>query len=249
MRYAKQTCRGIRMAAGAALLAFPCAATIAQPAAEPLDRVVAVVNNQPILWSDIENELRLSALEPRGKDEGAATAQNALQDLISRDLIRQQIREEEVQAAEPTPAKVQARLEELRRVLPECVRMHCSTDAGWKAFLRDHNLTEAQVEHYMRIRLEVLAFIEDRFRQGIRIPDEDVEKYYRETLVPQYGAGETPPALEKVAPRIREILLQEQVNLLFGTWLDNLRKQGDVEVLDPALKSAADSDDGNGGNE
>lgn len=249
MRYAKQIRRGMRMAAAAAPLALPCAAICAQQAAEPLDRVVAVVNNQPIMWSDIENELRLSALEPRSKEEGPATAQNALQDLISRDLIRQQIREEDVQAAEPTPVKVQARLDELRRVLPECVRMHCSTDAGWQAFLREHNLTEAQVERYMRTRLEVLAFIEDRFRQGIRIPDEDVEKYYRDTLVPQYGAGETPPALEKVAPRIREILLQEQVNLLFGTWLDNLRKQGDVEVLDPALKSAADAEDGNGGSE
>lgn len=237
------------MAAAAALMALACAGMHAQQAEEPLDRVVAVVNNQPILWSDIENELRLSALEPRSKEEGAATAQNALQDLIGRDLIRQQIRQEDVQAAEPTPAKVQSRLEELRRELPECVRMHCSSDAGWQAFLREHNLTQREVERYLRMRLEVLAFIEDRFRQGIRIPDEDVEKYYRETLAPQYGAGETPPQLEKVAPRIREILLQQQVNLLFGTWLDNLRKQGDVEVLDPALKSAADSDDGNGGSE
>ena len=37
-----------------------------------------------------------------------------------------------------------------------------------------------------------------------------------------------------MAPRIEEILLEQQVNVMFGTWLDNLRKQGDVEVLDPA---------------
>jgi hypothetical protein len=39
-----------------------------------------------------------------------------------------------------------------------------------------------------------------------------------------------------VAPRIQEILLQRQVNALFGDWLKNLRKQGDVEVLDPSLE-------------
>lgn len=249
MRVRKPIRLGIRTAAAAALMSVTCVAIRAQDAAQPLDRVAAVVNNQPILWSDIENELRLSALEPRGKDEGPATAQNALQDLISRDLIRQQIRDEDVLAAQPTPAKVQARLQELQRVLPECVRMHCSTQSGWQAFLREHKLTQHEVERYLRMRLEILAFIEDRFRQGIRISDEDVEKYYRDNLAPQYGKNESPPALEKVAPRIREILLEEQVNLLFGSWLDNLRKQGDVEVLDPTLRSAVDSDDGNGGNE
>jgi hypothetical protein len=38
-----------------------------------------------------------------------------------------------------------------------------------------------------------------------------------------------------VAPRIEEILLQQQVNTLFDDWLANLRKEGDVEVLDPSL--------------
>ena len=47
--------------------------------------------------------------------------------------------------------------------------------------------------------------------------------------------GEAIPPLEQVSGRIEEILLQQQVNVLFDQWLTNLRKQGDVEVLDPAL--------------
>jgi hypothetical protein len=43
------------------------------------------------------------------------------------------------------------------------------------------------------------------------------------------------PPLDQVAPRIQEILLQQQVNTLFDGWLDNLRKQGEIEVLDPSL--------------
>jgi len=42
-------------------------------------------------------------------------------------------------------------------------------------------------------------------------------------------------ALDKVSPRIQEILLQQQVNELFDNWLTDLRRQGDVEVLDPSL--------------
>jgi adenosylmethionine-8-amino-7-oxononanoate aminotransferase len=41
-----------------------------------------------------------------------------------------------------------------------------------------------------------------------------------------------------VSPRIEEILLQQQVNLVFDEWLTNMRRQGDVEVLDSALVSA-----------
>jgi hypothetical protein len=87
----------------------------------------------------------------------------------------------------------------------------------------------------MRLRLEVLGFIENRFRQGIRIPEEDIEQYYKKTLLPQYPAGQPAPSLDTVSHRIEEILLQQQVNNMFGAWLDNLRKQGDVQILDPAL--------------
>ena len=235
-----------RWLAAAGLMAMACATLLAQSAPAALDRVVAVVNNQAILSSDVDNEMRLSALEPRGRDEGDPTPQDALQDLISRALIRQQIRQEEVPTASQANDQVQTRLDELRRELPACVRMHCSTDEGWKAFLSQHGLTQKQVENYLRMRLEILAFIEERFRQGIRIPREDVEKFYSDTLVPQYRNGGA-PSLTKVAPRIEEILLQEQANALFGAWLDNLRKQGDVEILDPALESPSKNDSGKAG--
>ena len=115
------------------------------------------------------------------------------------------------------------------------MREHCASQAGWKAFLSKHGLTEPRVEAYLRNRMEILRFIEMRFRQGIQIDPQQVEHYYRQTLLPQYAPGETVPPLPKVAARIREILLEQQVNVLFGNWLANLRQQGDVEILDPAL--------------
>ena len=94
-----------------------------------------------------------------------------------------------------------------------------------------------RVESYLRYRLQILRFIEQRFQPGIRVSPEQIENYYRDTLLPQYAAGETVPKLEQVAPRIEEILLQQQVNNLFDDWLGNLRKQGEIEVLDPALET------------
>jgi len=202
-----------------------------------LDRAVAVVNKHVILASDLDDEIRLSILEPNG-GAGELSPQQALDQLISRTLIEQQIRQEDVQAIEPTQEQVNARMEELRKELPACVDANCSSDEGWKAFLASHGLTPARVESYLRYRLEILAFIEQRFRQGIQISQQQIETYYHDTLLPQYKPGETAPLLDQVAPRIQEILLQQQVNALFDSWLTNLRQQGNVEVLDPALESA-----------
>jgi hypothetical protein len=200
-----------------------------------LDRVVAVVNNHAILESDVDDEMRLTVLDPARTGLAVLTPKVALEQLISRALIQQQVRQEDEQAAEPSQAEIDARLAETRKELPACVRLNCASDAGWKAFLDAHGLTLERVESYMRYRLEILRFIEQRFRQGIRIAPEEIETYYRQTLVPQYAAGEAIPSLDKVSPRIEEILLERQVNVLFDDWLNSLRKQGDVEVLDPAL--------------
>ena len=210
---------------------------------EVLDRVVAVVNNHPILWSDLSSEIRFAVLDPE-EVNGTLTPQRALQQLISRTLIQQQIRQEDASAAQPSDDEVQAREAEVRKELPACVRLACTTDAGWQAFLQTNGLTSAQIEHYLRLRLEILRFIEIRFRQGIRISHEEIEAYYRDKLVPQYAKGAQVPALSAVSSRIEEILLEEQVNVMFGNWLDNLRKQGDVEVLDSALESGSESSSG-----
>jgi hypothetical protein len=227
----------------AGLAIYPALAQ-ALPAASPVivDRVEAVVNRHVILTSDIDEEIRLSVLDPVRGGMVALTRTAALDQLISRTLIEQQIRREDEQAAEPMPSEVAARLAEIRKELPACVRENCASDDGWERFLSAHDLTTERVEAYLRYRLEILRFIEERFRPGIHITPQDIETYYRDTLLPLYLPGEAVPSLEKVSPRIEEILLQQHVNVLFDEWLTNLRKQGDVEVLDPALRSAGAQD-------
>ena len=202
-----------------------------------LDRAVAVVNRQVILASEIDEEIRLSVFDPEHSGDATLSRQHALDELISRMLIQQQIRREDLETVQPSQDEVNARVQDLRRELPQCVHQNCASDSGWNAFLAAHHLTQERVASYFRNRLEVLNFIEQRFRSGIHIPQQDIENYYRNTLLPQFKPGEDIPSLEKVAPRIEEILLQQQLNVLFDDWLTNLRNQGDVEVLDPSLEN------------
>lgn len=219
----------------------------AQAAPVILDRVVAVVNQRVILASDLDDEIRLSVLDSNIVGESQLTRQRALEQIVSRSLIEQQIRQEDAQAVEPSQSDVDARLAELRKELPACVHRNCVTDAGWSAMLAEHHLTPERVNAYLRYRLEILRFIEQRFRQGIRISQDEIANYYNKTLRPQYKPGEQFPSLDQVAPRIQEILLEQQVNVLFDSWLTNLRQQGDVEILDPNLEMPGETGSGGSG--
>ncbi len=192
-----------------------------------LDRTVAVVNKHVILASDLDDEMRLSVLDPNLVGS-KLTPRQALQDLISRTLIEQQMRQEDAQAIEPAQAEVDARMHQLRSELPACVHENCASDAGWNAFLSAHGLAPQHVEAYARYRIEILNFIERRFRQGIQISQEQIAAYYRDTLLPEYKPGrDSADARPGQLPlRIQEILLQQQVNQMFDTWLANAAPAG-----------------------
>jgi hypothetical protein len=92
--------------------------------------------------------------------------------------------------------------------------------------------------------MAVLRFIELRFRSGIRITPEEIAAYYKDSLVPKYARPQDAPPLEKISPRIQEILLQQRVNLLLNDWLKSLQDQGQVEILDPTLRKPDSEEDG-----
>ena len=82
--------------------------------------------------------------------------------------------------------------------------------------------------------MEVLRFIEERFRMGIRITQQEIDDYYNKTLVPGYRKqnAQAPPE-DTIQDKIQEILLQQQVDKLLDDWLATLRAQGSVRTLKP----------------
>jgi len=204
-----------------------------------LDSVIAVVNRQVILSSDLDLELRMMRLLPT-RERSSPEVSEALDQLTTRALIEQQILLEDPRGLDVDPSQVQASLDELRRNLPACRRHDCSSPAGWSAYLATIGLIPRQVERYWSRRMAVLAFIERRFRSGIRIAPEEIEKYYRQTLLPQYPSPASAPTLDQVSARIQDLLLEQQVNALLDDWLKNLQTQGEVEILDPTLAASAE---------
>ena len=215
------------------LLQQPPAAPI-PPQAVVLDHVIAVINGSVILQSDVDEEMGYAVLQPFSINSARNTPQRALQRLIDRDLILQQMATG-LTLAPPPPEEVEEQITQMRGILPECAEYHCRTDAGWRDFLRAKGLTEEEVETHWRQRMLILSFIQSRFGAGVRITAPEIAVYYNQTLVPQYhDKSVKPPPLSAVASRIEEILLQQRVSSLLLQWLQSLKIEGSVSILDPA---------------
>jgi len=196
-----------------------------------LDRVVAIVNGDLILESDVDAEERFAALQPFSEAK-PVTRDELIDRLIDRRLILQQM------ALQPEPpitdAEVDDELSILRRGIPKCAAYHCETLAGWEKFVADQGFTMEEMRDRWRQRMEVLRFIEERFRMGIRISQAQIDEYYKTTMLPMYQKENAPPLAEAaIADKVQEILLQQQVDKLLDDWLATLRAQGSLSILKP----------------
>jgi hypothetical protein len=198
-----------------------------------IDSVVAVVNGDVILESDVDEERRFEVIQPYRGSATEFSRDRAVQRLIDRTLIQQQAALEPEQTA-VSDAELDKQLQTLRKDIPACKQYHCETDEGWAKFLGANGFTVKGFQDRWRKRMELLRLIELRFRGGIRISNDEIKDYYEKTMLPEYARQKvTPPKLETISPRIEEVLLQQQVGNLLRDWLKSLRAQGNVWVMRP----------------
>jgi peptidyl-prolyl cis-trans isomerase SurA len=224
-----------RQAAAAPTTAHPQTSAAAAKAGPELgvvmDRLVAVVNGDVILESDVDEERRFEEVQPY-RSGPTFTRERIIERLIDRALILQQ------SALEPEDAvpdrDLDAQIATLRKDIPACKQYHCETDDGWKKYLGDHGFTEEEFRARWKMRMQLLKFIEVRFRSGINIKDSEIQAYYEKNMLPEYAKRNvTPPKLDTIQKRIEEVLLQQEVGALLRDWLKSLRAQGSVLIITP----------------
>jgi peptidyl-prolyl cis-trans isomerase SurA len=236
-----------RPLASAQTPAAPAAEADAASKPQELDRVIAIINGDVLLQSDVLEEMQFASIQPLGQPGLATDPSVAGRRLINRTLILQQMKSQ--QADIPVSDQdLQKSLSELRKQIPACARFHCDTPDGWRDFLKQNNLTEQQVTDRWRQRLQIVNFIDIRFRNGVRITKPEIQEYYDKTFVPAFQKESAkPPVLPVVSNRIEEILLQRRVNGMLQDWLKSLRDQGSVQILDPMYGVSSGNNDEGGG--
>lgn len=198
---------------------------VAPSQAEVVDRMIAVVNSHLITWSDLDEQMRFEALENGHalKDLDEAQRHEAFEHLVQYRILRDQM-----QGTPPAQAyEVDSRIAEMRAGW-----QLEKDDAKWTTTLERYGLSASELRDLVSNQVEILKFMEFRVRPMVRVTRQEVDDYYSSTLVPQLAAkGQMPEPLEDVTPKIRELLIEQKMNLELEMWLATLRAQASVQVL------------------
>ncbi len=207
-------------------------------AQEVVDRMVAVVNKQVILESELDQAWRVELLvqgKPLpGEKPGPQEAQALLDRLIDRSLLEQQIAQSSPESLDPKPEEVAQRVQEVRRQYPAA-----ASDDDWNAVLKSYGLEQQDVERHFISEFRVLRFIDLRFRGLVRVDKSEISTYYLETLLPQlHRQGSPVPPLVEVSGKIENVLVEQHMDEMLNDWLQTLRTQAHIEKLEPFGEAA-----------
>lgn len=192
------------------------------------------MNGTPILWSDVEEEVRIEALMQGAPSEQitAAKRNEALDHLIDSTLVRNQLGEETSSDTEATRQQLAERINSVRSEL------NATSDPDWQALLTRYALTESEVSRYLRKQMEVLDFIDLRFRSGVQVTPKQIEDYYNQQFVPDLKKrGATAPPLSAVRSQIENILVEQAISASTSQWLKIVREQAEIWRAEPFANS------------
>jgi peptidyl-prolyl cis-trans isomerase SurA len=194
-----------------------------------LDRIAVVVGKRAIKSSDIDRDLRVTAFLNRAPVETSADSKHkAAERLIDQQIIRQEIATGDYPRASDSDAA--GLLGQIRTT------RFAGSDVRLKAELTRYGLSETQLQDQLLWQLTVLRFINERFRPGAQVSDDDVRKYYDGHLAALKREYASDSSFETLEPKIRETMEGELTNKQFETWLTDSRNQIRIDYHQEALK-------------
>lgn len=192
------------------------------PPAPPLelrDRIVAVVDEDPILSSDIDRAITLGLADRQEGESDPAFRRRVLETLI---VQRIQLHEVSRFGIEQVP--VEAIEEQV-----EAIRARFGSDEELRARLAEVGLDLQGLRQLVARQLAVVAYFEEFLGPRIFVDLEEIRKYYDETLVPALEArGEAAPPIEDVREQIRQLLRERRLNDAIEARTEELRREADV---------------------
>lgn len=206
----------------AAALLPPAVRTQEIPSATPYalrDRIVAVVDEDPILASDLERVIALG-LAVREPGEG----QEAFRRRVLEGLIDQRLRAHEIDRFGLGRVDVELVDEHVAEI-----RSRFESEEAFRRRLAELELDLEGLRQLVARQLTVIEYVNERLAVRVFVTLDEINRYYEQVLVPQMRAQGTPvPPIEEVREDIRELLREQGLNQEIETWTEQLRRAADV---------------------
>jgi len=214
--------RGLAIRALLFWLSLAIAAGMA--AQEIVDRIVARVENDIILLSDIR---ALSSYQQflDGKSE---TDAQILERLIDQWIVRTEANVSRF--PQPSDADVDRELERVQKSF--------ASKEEFEARRKQIGLSVAEIRDMLATQLYLSNYLDSRFRPGVQIDPKTIDDFYEKSVVPRAKArGQEPPPLDTARDFIQEALVQRGINDQADQWLIESKSRLHIEkFLDEAAK-------------
>jgi hypothetical protein len=185
-----------------------------------LDRVLARVDGDPVMLSDVRAAIRLGVVET---PEGVDPILSALRLLIERKLVLAEVTR--FAPGEPDPVMLNGQVAGLVT--------RAGGAAGLKELERTTGVGELQVREIARDNLRIQAYLNQRFGSSAQPTDEEVGQYYRTHLDDFRNASGVVIPFVEAAPVARQRAAAERRQAIIFQWMRELRQRGDVVELYP----------------
>ncbi len=199
------------------LVSFAAAQTIVT------DRLLALVNRDVITESDVLWALTLDSDLPI-LELSAENRRGMLERLIDQRLL--------LQEAEKIPRHEPAEEEITDYINYELVAKF-GTNEKFIERMKKVGLEQVMLREIVRRRLEILKYVEFRFRSFVFIKPEEIEEYYKKTVIPEAarsGLG-APELTETLRTKIEKELSEIKVNSELDRFFDETRAQAQITRL------------------
>jgi hypothetical protein len=182
---------------------------------------MAVVDEDPILASEVERVVALGLVQPRPGE-----ADTAFRRRILDDLIEQRLRFHEIDryGFEQVPVDlIEKSVADIRARFPN--------EEAFRKALRDLRLTQQALRQLVARQLMVLTHVEEQLGPRVFVSLDDITQYYRNVLTPEMQKQKQPvPPLDDVREQIRTVLKEQRLNQELDKWTEELRRKADIHV-------------------
>jgi hypothetical protein len=182
---------------------------------------MAVVDEDPILASEMERVVALGFVQPKPGE-----ADTAFRRRILDDLIEQRLRFHEIDryGFEQVPVDlIEKSVADIRARFPN--------DEAFRKALRDLGLTQQALRQLVARQLMVLTHVEEQLGPRVFVSLDDITQYYRNVLTPEMQKQRQPvPPLDDVREQIRTVLKEQRLNQELDKWTEELRRKADIHV-------------------
>ena len=219
-------------AVGAQTPATPASAV---PRSLPIDRVIAIVGDQPILWTDVltaVNQRRAQGMQlPPDSAGQAALARTVLNELLDEEILVQKSKELKL---EVTDADIIAAAD--RQI--KTVRAQFKSDEEYRAELRNAGLGSAEeyrkslIEQYRRQQLQQKAFAELRKRaKPVNVTEEEVTAAFEQSRAALQRRPATLTFRQIIVAPKASAAAKAKAKARADSLLAELKKGGDFELI------------------